>query len=63
MKKLRLFDDIENKSVLEIACGDGRSLLYLAGKGAKELYGLDISEKQIEAAFLTSMLSSVRVLK
>lgn len=49
-EKLRLFDDIEDKSVLEIACGDGRSLLYLAGKGAKELYGLDISEKQIEAA-------------
>lgn len=49
-EKLHLFDDIEDKSVLEIACGDGRSLLYLAGKGAKELYGLDISEKQIEAA-------------
>ncbi|WP_160687472.1 helix-turn-helix domain-containing protein [Clostridium sp. C2-6-12] len=49
-EKLHLFDNIEGKSVLEIACGDGRSLLYLAGKGAKELYGLDISEKQIEAA-------------
>lgn len=49
-EKLCLFDGIEDKSVLEIACGDGMSLLYLAGKGAKELYGLDISEKQIEAA-------------
>ena len=39
-----------DKTVLELACGDGRSLLYQAGQGAKELYGLDISEIQIAGA-------------
>ena len=48
--ELKLFGDMTDKSVLELACGDGRSLLYLAGQGAKELYGLDISETQVAAA-------------
>ncbi|HIW72770.1 MAG TPA: helix-turn-helix domain-containing protein [Firmicutes bacterium] len=49
---LRLFGDLRNKAVLEIACGDGRSLLYNARQGARELWGLDISARQIEKARL-----------
>lgn len=48
--KLNLFDDLKDKAVLELACGNGRSLVYIAEKGAKELYGLDISEGQITSA-------------
>lgn len=47
---LNLFDSLDNKKVLEIGCGSGNSLLYTAGKGAKELWGLDLSSKQIENA-------------
>ena len=47
---LKLFDNMKDKVVLELACGDGSSLSYLAEKGAKELYGLDISEIQIAKA-------------
>ncbi len=47
---LNLFDSLDNKKVLEIGCGSGHSLLYTAGQGAKELWGLDLSSKQIENA-------------
>lgn len=49
-EELKLFGDMTDKRVLELACGDGRSLLYLAKQGAKELYGLDISEIRIADA-------------
>jgi len=48
--ELNLFGDISNKSFLEICCGSGHSLLYLAKNGAKNLWGVDISESQITVA-------------
>lgn len=47
---LNMFDDIDDKRVLEIGCGSGHSLLYTAKRGAKELWGLDLSSKQINNA-------------
>jgi SAM-dependent methyltransferase len=47
---LNLFDLLDNKKVLDIGCGSGHSLLYTAKRGAKELWGLDLSSKQIENA-------------
>lgn len=49
-EELKLFGNMKDKIVLELACGNGRSLLYQAEQGAKELYGLDISEIQIADA-------------
>ena len=49
-EKLHLLEDIPGKKVLEIACGDGQSLVYCGKKEAKELWGLDISEVQIQKA-------------
>lgn len=53
--KLNLFGDVKNKIVLDIGCGSGHSLKYLGDRGASELWGLDLSTKQIENAnrFLT----------
>lgn len=48
--EIHLFDLIENKTVLDIGCGSGHSLEYMAERGAKELWGLDLSETQIETA-------------
>ncbi len=48
--ELKLFGNMTDKTILELACGDGKSLIYQAEQGAKELYGLDISEKRIENA-------------
>lgn len=48
--ELGLFDDINTKKVLEIGCGDGYSLEYMSAKGAGEIWGLDLSTVQIEAA-------------
>lgn len=45
---LRLLGDLSNKSVLEIGCGNGRSLHYVSSLGATDLWGLDISENQIK---------------
>ncbi|MGF3104689.1 class I SAM-dependent methyltransferase [Rossellomorea sp. DUT-2] len=48
--ELRLFDDITSKKVLDIGCGSGHSLLYMKEMGACELWGVDLSETQIETA-------------
>ncbi len=47
-EKLKLLGNLSNKSVLEIGCGNGRSLKYVADLGATELWGIDISENQIK---------------
>lgn len=46
--KLNLLGDITGKSVLEIGCGNGRSLEYVSNRKASDLWGLDISRSQIE---------------
>ena len=47
---LHLFGDVSGKSMLEICCGSGHSLLYNANRGAKELWGTDLSQKQLDNA-------------
>lgn len=49
-EELRLFGGISNKKVLDIGCGSGHSLRYMAEKGASELWGVDLSEAQIRTA-------------
>lgn len=48
--ELHLMPDLIGKRVLEIGCGSGHSLKWCGGKGAAELWGLDISERQLEKA-------------
>ncbi len=47
---LNLIPEIEGKTFLEIGCGSGRSIKYLADKGAKKIFGLDISSVQLKEA-------------
>ena len=47
---LQLFGDVAGKKLLEICCGSGHSLKYHADRNAAELWGLDISRKQVENA-------------
>lgn len=47
---LHFFSDVAGKNVLELCCGSGHSLKYLADKGAGELWGLDLSQKQLDNA-------------
>jgi len=47
---LRLFGDVSGKKLLEICCGSGHSLKYHADRGAAELWGVDLSQKQLENA-------------
>jgi len=47
---LNLIPEIKGKTFLEIGCGSGRSIKYLTEKGAKKVYGLDLSTKQIKEA-------------
>lgn len=49
-EQLHFLDDITGKKVVELACGDGQSLVYCGKKKPKELWGLDISEVQIAKA-------------
>lgn len=49
-EKLNLFGNVSGKKILEIGCGTGHSLQYLGQRKASELWGVDISEKQIEKA-------------
>ena len=47
---IHFFSDVAGKKVLELCCGSGHSLKYLADKGAGELWGLDLSQKQLDNA-------------
>src|SRR5262245_46271448 len=54
---LRLLDPIADRRALELGCGSGHSLRYLAGRGARELWGIDLSPVQI--AFAEETLRAV----
>jgi SAM-dependent methyltransferase/GNAT superfamily N-acetyltransferase len=47
---LHLFPDLNDKKVLDIGCGSGHSLKWCGDHGASELWGLDISDQQLENA-------------
>jgi len=47
-EKCQLFGDVSGKKMLEIGCGSGQSLQYLGERNASELWGMDISQNQIE---------------
>lgn len=48
--ELNLFGDVSGKTMLEIGCESGHSLKFHADRNAGELWGLDISQKQLENA-------------
>jgi len=44
---LRLLDRPADICALELGCGSGHSLRYLAERGARELWGIDLSAVQV----------------
>jgi len=48
--ELHLFGDIRGKKVIDIGCGSGHSLKWCGEHSASELWGLDMSTKQLENA-------------
>ena len=42
--------NVKGKTILEIGCGSGDSIVYLLKQGAEHVVGIDFSEKQIEIA-------------
>lgn len=48
--ELNLLGDLKGKKVLDIGCGSGHSLKYMHHNHASELWGVDLSSSQIEAA-------------
>lgn len=49
-EKIGLLNDINGAKVLDLGCGAGESLDYLYNKGAREIWGIDISKEQIVKA-------------
>ncbi|MCL2323763.1 MAG: class I SAM-dependent methyltransferase [Oscillospiraceae bacterium] len=47
---LHLFPTLMNKKILDIGCGSGHSLRWCGDQGAGELWGLDISDRQVANA-------------
>ncbi len=47
---ITLFPDLDDKKILDIGCGSGHSLKWCGDNGASELWGIDISAKQIQNA-------------
>ena len=47
---LHLFGEVAGKKMLEICCGSGHSLKHHADRNAAELWGVDISKRQLENA-------------
>jgi len=62
---LRLLDGTSDVCALELGCGSGHSLRYLAEHGARELWGLDLSSTQIAFAqeTLRPFMSRVRLIE
>ncbi len=60
---LNLIPEIEGKTFLEIGCGSGRSIKYLADRGSKKIYGVDISAVQLKesAQFNQEVISQGKV--
>lgn len=52
-EELCLFNSIDGKNVLDIGCGSGHSLLYMSEQGARDLWGVDLSDNQVERAHET----------
>ena len=48
--EIGLLENLNGAKVLDIGCGAGESLEYIYNKGAKEIWGIDISEEQITKA-------------
>jgi ubiquinone/menaquinone biosynthesis C-methylase UbiE len=48
--ELQLLGEVRGKKVLDIGCGSGHSLKYMKNNQASELWGLDLSHSQIQAA-------------
>ncbi|MCA1058836.1 class I SAM-dependent methyltransferase [Rossellomorea aquimaris] len=48
--ELQLLGNIGGKKVLDIGCGSGHSLQYMKNNHASELWGLDLSHSQLQAA-------------
>ncbi len=51
-----LIGSIKGKTFLEIGCGCGLSIKYLMERGAKNIYGLDLSSDQIKIAEVENQL-------
>ena len=49
-ERLKLFPDLRGKGVLDVGCGSGHSLKWCGNRGAAELWGLDMSTRQIQNA-------------
>jgi SAM-dependent methyltransferase len=58
---LRLLDGTNDLCALELGCGSGHSLRYLAERGAAELWGVDLSPVQIAFARETLRACTARV--
>lgn len=48
--ELHLFPELNGRKVLDIGCGSGHSLRWCGDHGASELWGLDMSDRQLENA-------------
>lgn len=46
--EIHLFDSIRNKKVLDIGCGSGHSLQYMAEHRAEEVWGLDAQVNKLK---------------
>lgn len=49
-EEIGLFKDLQNAKVLDLGCGEGKSLEYLYKNGASDVWGIDISQEQIANA-------------
>jgi len=63
--ELHVLGELEGVRVLELGCGSGHSLRYLADRGASEVWGVDLSPVQLDYARATfrGLGSSVRLIE
>jgi putative methylase len=54
------YDDIVDKTILDLGCGTGRLALGAAFLGAKQVVGVDVDEDSVKLAFENSLKTSLK---
>jgi len=61
--QLSLIGDVADKRILDLACGSGAKAIHLAGHGAREVVGIDISKTFIDDVVRRQPASNARFLR
>jgi 2-polyprenyl-3-methyl-5-hydroxy-6-metoxy-1,4-benzoquinol methylase len=55
-----MIGDVKGKSIIDLGCGYGENCITFSDMGAKQIVGIDISEKMLEVACRENYASNIK---